>query len=173
VTSEPSRSPAEAARRAAAADRADLDRLTADARAATAAARGGRLLALFDEPQARLDELLTAATEGASGSAAWIGTLDAHAVGYAVAGIEPLPDGSSLAVLHEIYVEAGGRELGVGEALLDAAIAWAVEQGCGGIDARALPGDRATKNFFESAGMVARSIVVHRDLPAPPATPAP
>ena len=173
MTSEPSGSPAEAARRAVVADRADLERLTAEARAATAAARGGRLLALFDEPQGRLDELLTAAAAGSPGHAAWIGTLDSHAVGYALATVEPLPDGTSLAVLHEIYVEAGGRELGVGEALLDAAVAWAVAEGCGGIDARALPGDRATKNFFESAGMVARSIVVHRDLPAPPATPAP
>lgn len=155
-----------------AADRPELDRLASEARAATASARGGRLLALRDVPVARLDELLTAATSDDPGHAAWIGTLDAHAVGYALATVETLPDGSSLAVLHEIYVEAGARELGVGEALLDAAIAWAVGQGCSGIESRALPGDRATKNFFESAGMVARSIVVHRDLPAGPASPA-
>jgi len=30
------------------------------------------------------------------------------------------------------------------------------------VQSTALPGDRATKNFFESQGMVARAILVHR-----------
>ena len=33
-----------------------------------------------------------------------------------------------------------------------------------GIDALALPGDRETKNFFETFGLKARAIVVHRSL---------
>ena len=41
-------------------------------------------------------------------------------------------------------------------------IAWAHEAGAVGIDALALPGDRATKNFFETAGLTARAILVHR-----------
>ena len=49
---------------------------------------------------------------------------------------------------------------------MDAVLAWAGEQGCVGVDALALPGDRATKNFFETFGLVARAIVVHRDLHA-------
>jgi hypothetical protein len=36
--------------------------------------------------------------------------------------------------------------------------------GCVGIDALALPGNRQTKNFFESFGFTARAIVVHRRL---------
>lgn len=31
-----------------------------------------------------------------------------------------------------------------------------------GVDSLALPGDRGTKNFFESFGLKARAIVVHR-----------
>jgi hypothetical protein len=49
--------------------------------------------------------------------------------------------------------------------LLDAVIAWATGRKCIGIDSLALPGNRETKNFFESFGLVARAIVVHRPLP--------
>ena len=90
------------------------------------------------------------------------GTIDGAVVGYAVLRYEPLPDGGLLGVLDDIYVEADARGVGVGEALLDLAVASAHDRGCIGIDSLALPGMRATKNFFEAAGMVARAIVVHR-----------
>ena len=38
----------------------------------------------------------------------------------------------------------------------------AKERGALAIQSVALPGDRATKNFFETHGMVARAIIVHR-----------
>lgn len=93
-----------------------------------------------------------------------VGEIDGVVVGYARVVTEPHDDGE-LAVLTDIFVEPGAREVGLGEALLDAAIAWAGERGCAGIDSVALPGMRATKNFFEAAGLVARAIVVHRSLP--------
>jgi hypothetical protein len=40
----------------------------------------------------------------------------------------------------------------------------AEEAGCFGLDALVLPGNRATKNFFEASGLTARAIVVHRSL---------
>ena len=40
----------------------------------------------------------------------------------------------------------------------------AIEHGAVGIDSFALPGDRETKNFFETQGMVARLIHVYRPL---------
>ena len=43
-------------------------------------------------------------------------------------------------------------------------LAWATAQGCFGIDALALPGNRATKNFFERYGLTARAIIVHKRL---------
>jgi GNAT superfamily N-acetyltransferase len=94
-----------------------------------------------------------------------VGEIDGSVVGYARVLVEHLVTGDRLAHLTDIYVEPEAREVGVGEALLDAAIGWAVDRGCSGIDSLALPGMRATKNFFEAAGLVARAIVVHRQLP--------
>jgi hypothetical protein len=48
---------------------------------------------------------------------------------------------------------------------MEALVAWCGIAGCFGVDSLALPGDRHTKNFFESFGLVARAIVVHRKLP--------
>ncbi len=45
--------------------------------------------------------------------------------------------------------------MSVGEGLLEQLVAWCREQGCVGIDAFALPGHRAAKNFFETAGFTA------------------
>lgn len=93
-----------------------------------------------------------------------VGYVDTAVVGYAVATLVPLRDGTIVAEVGELFVEPPARGVGVGEALMQQLLAWAVERGCIGIDARALPGDRATKNFFESFGLVARAISVHRDL---------
>ena len=78
--------------------------------------------------------------------------------------VEPLPNGDSLAQITDLYVLEPARGVGVGEVLLRTMREYAVERTCRGIDARALPGDRTTKNFFESFGLVARSIEVYRDL---------
>ena len=94
-----------------------------------------------------------------------VGEIDGAVVGYARARLDRLSTGDLHADLTDLYVEPDAREVGVGEALLDAVIGWATAQGCTGIDSVALPGMRDTKNFFESAGMVARAIVVHRKLP--------
>ncbi|MGH9181071.1 MAG: hypothetical protein ACRDY5_05080 [Acidimicrobiales bacterium] len=45
-------------------------------------------------------------------------------------------------------------------------LAWFGDRRCAGIDAVALPGQRATKNFFEGNGFTARLIVMHRRLGA-------
>ena len=55
--------------------------------------------------------------------------------------------------------------MGIGEAMMDELVAWCAAAGCTGVDSLALPGDRHTKNFFESFGLVARAIVVHKVLP--------
>lgn len=71
---------------------------------------------------------------------------------------------SLVAVVRELYVTPDARGVGIGEAMMVAVMEWAAEQGCAGVDGYALPGDRATKNFFESFGLVARGIVVHRNI---------
>jgi len=63
-----------------------------------------------------------------------------------------------------LYVEPDRRGLGVGRAMLDALIGWFTESGCRSVDGAALPGDRASKNFFEGAGFKARLITMHRSL---------
>jgi GNAT superfamily N-acetyltransferase len=93
-----------------------------------------------------------------------VGTLDGTVVGYGVARVEPLLDGGLLGVIDDIYVEPGARAVGVGESLMNHLLGWCTARGCFGVDSLALPGDRETKNFFESFGLVARAIVVHRPL---------
>ena len=58
----------------------------------------------------------------------------------------------------------GARSVGVGEAMADDIVAFCATRRCTGIDAVALPGHRATKNFFEEGGFTARAIVMHRAL---------
>lgn len=93
-----------------------------------------------------------------------VGTVDDTVIGYAAVRIDALRDGGRLAVLDELYVEPDARGVGVGEAMMDLVVEWATGAGCIGIDSIALPGNRATKNFFESFGLVARAIIVHRSL---------
>jgi GNAT superfamily N-acetyltransferase len=93
-----------------------------------------------------------------------VGTLDGAVVGYGVARVERLSDGGLLGVIDDIYVHPEARAVGVGEALMNHLLAWCGARGCFGVDSLALPGDRETKNFFESFGLVARAIVVHRPL---------
>lgn len=92
------------------------------------------------------------------------GTIDGTPVGYGVVRVDVLRDGSRLGVISDLFTDEGARGVSVGEHVMGALMAWAEEQGCFGIDSLALPGDRETKNFFETFGLVARAIVVHRRL---------
>jgi GNAT superfamily N-acetyltransferase len=93
-----------------------------------------------------------------------VGTIDDTPIGYAITTVEQVADEGMLAVVRDLFVEPDARGVGVGAALMEAILAWAGERGCIGVDALALPGGRATKNFFEGYGLVARAIIVHRDL---------
>ena len=95
-----------------------------------------------------------------------VGTIDETIVGYGVSHLERLSDGSLLAEVSDLYVDPEARGVGLGEAMMDLLVAHATEAGAIGIDALALPGDRSTKNFFETFGLKARAIVVHRSLAA-------
>lgn len=92
-----------------------------------------------------------------------IGCLGCVPLGYAVVSMAPAQGGPH-AVVEELFVEPDARGVGLGRLLMDRVLDWAEARGCTGIDAVALPGDRATKNFFEAAGLVARLITVHRAL---------
>ncbi|HEX2048858.1 MAG TPA: GNAT family N-acetyltransferase [Acidimicrobiales bacterium] len=91
-----------------------------------------------------------------------VATIDGAVVGYAVVRLEYLGNGSVLGVVTEIFVEEGARQVGLGELMIDDLIAWCEERKCIGMDAIALPGHRATKNFFEESGFTARMLVMHK-----------
>lgn len=93
-----------------------------------------------------------------------VGTIDDFVIGLGVGRVERLRDGRDLGIIEELFVEPEARSIGVGEAIVDLLLDFFRAQGCIGADALALPGNRATKNFFEQHGFVARSIVMHRPL---------
>jgi GNAT superfamily N-acetyltransferase len=90
------------------------------------------------------------------------GTVVGYVAGYALARVEELRDGSLLGVVDDLYTEAPFRGIGLGEAMMDSLISFCRAQGCVGVDSFALPGDRETKNFFESFGLKARGLLVHK-----------
>jgi GNAT superfamily N-acetyltransferase len=106
----------------------------------------------------------------------WVGTIDGTIVGYSTGHVEwlvaedPAADPAGdvgavrLGVIDELFVEVDARAVGVGEAMMGVMLAWFTARGCTGVDAVALPGHRATKNFFEESGFTARLLVMHRRL---------
>jgi GNAT superfamily N-acetyltransferase len=155
--------PDEAARTALEADLGALAALVAEAADEKRLQKGGELWWRRERRQghqaADLGDLLASPDHEVA-----VGTLDGTPVGYGVVRRERLADGGQLGVIEDIFVDPGARAVGVGEALMEHLLAWSRAQGCFGVDSLALPGDRATKNFFESFGLVARAIVVHRPL---------
>lgn len=127
--------------------------LAADAIAEQVEARGGRVWSQREALQASSDE-----------GATFVGTIDGVVVGFASVDIDVLADGARLGVVTAIYVDPGAREVAIGEALIDEVLAWCTARECIGVDAHALPGNRQTKNFFETFGFTARLLVVHRSL---------
>jgi ribosomal protein S18 acetylase RimI-like enzyme len=145
---------------------ADLDRLVELARVAAEdleEEKGGPLWTLREGRLEPVRESFGASLD-ADDHLLLVGTIDEVVFGFAAARWETLRDGTRHAVVDELYVEPEARGVAVGEALMDAVLAWCTEQGCAGVDAVALPGDRQTKNFFERYGLTARAIIVHRRL---------
>jgi GNAT superfamily N-acetyltransferase len=148
------------------ADPADLPRLAVLAAAAVEELRVERGGEVWSRTAGRIspheDRLAAELADGAT--VVVVGTLDDAVFGYGVARLEQLADGTTLGVITDLYTEPGARDLAVGEAMMDALLAWCRDRGCFGVDSLALPGDRHTKNFFERFGLVARAIIVHRSL---------
>lgn len=156
----------EAVRAATPDDLPALEALAALARQEMGEERGGPMWQLLHgRPEPLAATLQADLAEAATGSGTVLLATFADApAGYAVAHRDVLGDGSTLAVVSDLYVEAGFRGVGVGAALMDGLLEWAEAGGCRGIDALALPGMRHSKNFFERYGLTARAILVHRDL---------
>ena len=93
-----------------------------------------------------------------------LGTLDDVPVSIGLATQAKLANGDPIAKIQILYVLEGARGVGAGAAIMAEVAAWAETKGCIGIDATALPGDRSTKNFFESHGMSARALTLFKQL---------
>jgi len=120
--------------------------------------RGGELYA-----QREAQPTLTA---GAEDRPLWVGELAGEVVGYLAARADRLRDGRLMGVIEAVYVDPPCRGVGVGEAMLGSALGWFRAGACVGVDALALPGSRATKNFFEESGFTSRLLVMHHRLEA-------
>jgi len=156
-------------RRGEAADADVLAALEHEARSAVGLGRGGsRWLqthpALAEGwPEAIDGGGVFVATIATDGHAAVVGASDrAVIVGYLVASVHA--DAERVVTVDQVYVHPDARELGFGDALLEAAMRFGRSQGAALIEAETLPGDREIKNLYERAGVTARLIVVSRRL---------
>jgi GNAT superfamily N-acetyltransferase len=95
-----------------------------------------------------------------------VGTFAATTVGLAtghIAGESPTGE-HRLGRVDCCYVEPDARQVGVGTALVEELLSWFATRGCTDLDALALPGDRHTKQLYETAGFKARLLILHRRL---------
>ena len=94
----------------------------------------------------------------------FVGTIDDYPLGFiATRSEELLPQaaGKRVASVRLVFTDPAARGVGVGEAMIDAVLEHYRARGFHRFDAHVLPGHRAAKNFFESAGFAARSIIMH------------
>jgi GNAT superfamily N-acetyltransferase len=89
--------------------------------------------------------------------------LVAH-IGDVLVGYLVLTVSGPVARVADVYVTPPARELGFGDAMLEAALDRARASGCELLEGEALPGDRDTKNLYERAGIKARLITVSTPL---------
>jgi GNAT superfamily N-acetyltransferase len=94
------------------------------------------------------------------GRALLVGEFEGVPVGLAAGRV----DERGVGTVDWCYVRPEARRVGVGGALLGALLEWFREVGCSQVDAEALPGDRETKQLYESAGFTARLLILHRPL---------
>ena len=153
----------EAARLATVDDVASLARLAEQAVAEQVTDRGGAVWAQRETRPLPADDSLRAALADPR-QLVVAGTIDDVVIGYGAVRLERLRNDELLAVITDLFVEPEARAVGVGEAVVTMILDWAGAQGCMGVDALALPGNRDTKNFFETFGFTARALVVHRRL---------
>lgn len=69
--------------------------------------------------------------------------------------------------IDHVFVEEAAREVGLGDALMNALMVELRSRGASRLGSSAQPGDRSLKNLFERHGLVARTILVGRDLSDP------
>ena len=130
--------------------------------------RGGATLvgaATGDQLLARWAPASLSRPDGPLAALLLVGQIHEVVVGLAAAVTERGTDAGPLTGRIEcLYVEPEARGVGVGSALMAAALDWCRDQSCTEVDALALPGDRSSKQRYEGAGFTARLITLSRKL---------
>ena len=140
-----------------------LRTLEAEARAALVAARGGaRWLEEHPAIGPRWPDAL-------AGRKVFVAVLDHPGLDVVeavdvVVGYLVLDLVGEIGRIDQVFVTPDARELGFGDALVEAAAEEARSAGAKLLEGQALPGDRETKNLYERAGITARLITVSRRL---------
>jgi GNAT superfamily N-acetyltransferase len=149
----------ELARPAADADLASCARLLGEALTLAASMRGGPALV----GRATAEDLLTRWADEDPPTRLFVGEYVSAVVGVLGVATRDL-DGQRRGQIECCYVEQDARGVGVGTALMEAAVEWCAASGCVEVDALALPGDRATKQRLEASGFTARLLTLSRRL---------
>ena len=95
-----------------------------------------------------------------------IGRLEDVPFGFLLARVEDMlaqAGDEKLGVIRLIYVDHPAREVAIGEVMRETVLAMLRARGITRFDAHVLPGHRLAKNFYESGGFSARSIIMHHD----------
>jgi GNAT superfamily N-acetyltransferase len=146
-------------RRASESDCGVLEVLESEARANLDHFRGGTRLG--DEFELVGKRWASVITESSTNT--FVAGVDETVMGYLVAKLSQTKSGK-IATIEQVFVTKDARNIGIGDALVSATIAWARADSLVALDGFALPGDRETKNLFERSGLVARLITVTTDL---------
>ena len=94
----------------------------------------------------------------------YLGEIDGYPLGFITGRAEAVvEDGTEVVVIRLVFVDEEARAVGVGEVMRDLLMDEYRAEGHTLFDAHVLPGHRLAKNFFESGGFSARSIVMHHD----------
>ena len=149
----------ELARPATASDRASYVRLIGEALTHAASMRGGPALV----GGATVEDLLARWAHGNAPARVFVGEYAGAVVGVLAVGPQD-PEGERRGRIECCYVDPDARGVGVGTALMGAAVEWCEASGCVEVDALALPGDRTTKQRLEAAGFTARLLTLSRRL---------
>lgn len=95
-----------------------------------------------------------------------VGEIDGYPFGFLMARVERLlaqADGELVGAIRLIFVDPEAREVSLAEEMREMALDILRKRGITKFDAHVLPGHRLAKNFFESGGFAARSIIMHHD----------
>ena len=95
----------------------------------------------------------------------FLGGIDEVPLGFVSSRLDALliqGGDEQVGLIDLIFTEPEARDVGIAEAMLDAAIEALSEVGAERFDAPVLPGHRRAKNFFERSRFSARSITMHR-----------